>query len=81
MANKKNILIALDGSKHSLNAARYVARTCNPASLKVNLIHVMPTAPETFWDLEKDAYFKERIQPKYTAWKKNSEETAQARGV
>ena len=77
MANKKNILIALDGSKHSLNAARYVARTCNPASLKVNLIHVMPTAPETFWDLEKDAYFKERIQPKYTAWKKNSEETAQ----
>ena len=77
MANKKNILIALDGSKNSLNAARYVARTCNPASLKVNLIHVMPTAPETFWDLEKDAYFKERIQPKYTAWKKNSEETAQ----
>ena len=77
MANKKSILIALDGSKHSLNAARYVARTCNPASLEVNLIHVMPTAPETFWDLEKDAYFKERIQPKYTAWKKNSEETAQ----
>ena len=77
MANKKNILIALDGSKHSFNAARYVARTCNPASLKVNLIHVMPTAPETFWDLEKDAYFKERIQPKYTAWKKNAEETAQ----
>jgi nucleotide-binding universal stress UspA family protein len=77
MANKKNILIALDGSKNSLNAARYVARTCNPASLKVNLIHVMPTAPETFWDLEKDAYFKERIQPKYTAWKKNAEETAQ----
>ena len=77
MANKKNILIALDGSKHSLDAAKYVARTCKPASLKVDLVHVMPTAPETFWDLEKDAHFKEKIQNKYTEWKKNTEETAQ----
>jgi len=77
MANKKNILIALDGSKHSLNAAKYVARTCNSSSLKVDLIHVMPTAPDTFWDLEKEAYFKEKIQTQYTEWKKNTEETAQ----
>jgi nucleotide-binding universal stress UspA family protein len=77
MANKKNILIAVDGSKHSLDATRYVAQTCNPASLKVDLVHVMPTAPETFWDLGKEAHFKEKIQPKYTEWKKNSEETAQ----
>ena len=76
MANKKNILIALDGSKHSLNAAKYVAQTCNPASLKVDLVHVMDTAPETFWDLEQEANFKEKIQPKYTEWKKNTEETA-----
>ncbi len=76
MANKKKILIALDGSKHSLNAATYVARTCSPESLKVDLVHIMPTAPETFWDLEKDAHFKEKIQPKYTEWKKNTEETA-----
>ena len=76
MAKKKNILIALDGSKHSLNAAKYVARTCDPASLKVDLVHVMPTAPETFWDLEKESHFKEKIQPMYTEWKKNTEETA-----
>ena len=77
MQNKKNILIAMDGSRHSLDAARYVAQTCNPSSLRVNLMHVMPTAPETFWDLEKDAHFQEKIQTKYTEWKKNTEETAQ----
>lgn len=77
MQNNKKMLIALDGSKHSLNAAKYVARTCNPESLKVDLLYVMATAPETFWDLEKDAHFKEKIQPKYTEWKKNIEETAQ----
>ena len=77
MQNKKNILIAMDGSRHSLDAARYVAQTCNPSSLRVNLMHVMPTAPETFWDLEKDAHFQEKIQTNYTEWKKNTEETAQ----
>lgn len=77
MRNKKSILIAVDGSTHSLNAARYVAQTCNPSSLKVNLMHVMPTAPETFWDLEKDAHFQEKIQTQYTEWKKNTEEKAQ----
>jgi nucleotide-binding universal stress UspA family protein len=69
MANKKNILIAVDGSPHSFNAVRYVAQTFSPASLKVNLMHVMPTAPETFWDLEQDAYFKEKMTGKYTEWK------------
>jgi nucleotide-binding universal stress UspA family protein len=77
MQIKKNILIAVDGSRYSLDAARYVARTCKPASLRVNLMHVMPTAPETFWDLEKDAHFREKVQTKYTEWKKNTEETAQ----
>ena len=77
MQNKKNILIAMDGSKHSLDAARYVAQTCNPSSLRVNLMHVMPTAPETFWDLEKGAHFQEKIQTNYTEWKKNTEERAQ----
>ncbi len=77
MQDKKNMLIAVDGSQHSLNAAKYVARTCNPASLKVDLIHIMPTAPETFWDLENEAHFKANIQPKYTEWKKNAEERAQ----
>jgi nucleotide-binding universal stress UspA family protein len=73
----RKVLVAMDGSAHSLNAARYVARTCNPVSLKVNLMHVMATAPEPFWDLEKDAHFKEKIQPQYTEWKENTKKTAQ----
>lgn len=77
MANKKNILIALDGSPDSLGAARYVARTCNTANLKVSLMHVMPTTPETFWDQEKDVYFKEKMKTNYTEWEKSTKKAAQ----
>lgn len=77
MTKSKKLLIAMDGSPHSFNAVRYVARTCNPASLKVNLMHVMPTASETFLYLEKDAFFKEKMEAKYTQWKRNTKEGAQ----
>ena len=72
MQSKKKILIDLDGSPDSLGAASYVARTCNPAILKVDLIHVIPTAPETFWDQEKDIYFKEKMKTNYHEWQKST---------
>jgi len=77
MQSKKKILIALDGSPDSLGATRYVARTCNPAILKVDLLHVMPTAPETFWDQEKDIYFKEKMKTNYHEWQKSTKKAAQ----
>ena len=77
MSEKRQILIAVDGSQHSLDATSYVARTCHPANLRVTLMHVMPTAPETFWDLEKAGYFKDETRETYPAWKEKRKEAAQ----
>jgi nucleotide-binding universal stress UspA family protein len=78
MAKSKKILIAVDGSPHSLNAVRYVALNCTPADLQVNLMYVMPTAPETFWDLEKEVYFQQKMKAKYAQWKRDAKNAAQA---
>ncbi len=77
VSDKRQILIAVDGSEHSLNATSYVAKTCHPVNLKVTLMHVMPTAPETFWDLEKADYFKAETSGRYPKWKEERREVAQ----
>ena len=74
---KSNLLIAMDLSVHSCNAVRYVTRNCSPAMVKVRLMHVMPTAPEIFWDLEKEAFFKEQMKGKYAKWKREAKKEAQ----
>ena len=60
MSQQKKILIAVDSSAHSLNAVKYVAQQCAPAERSVNLMYVMPTAPETFWDLERMPFSRRR---------------------
>ena len=74
--NQKRLLVAVDGSAQSLNAVRYVARNFAPAGLKVNLMYVMPTAPETFWDLEKDAFFMQKMKSRYAQWKREARKLA-----
>jgi len=78
MAKLKKILVAVDLSTHSLNAVKYVANQCAPTDLRVNLMFVIPTAPETFWDLERDAFFRERMKGKYARWKRDTKKKAQA---
>lgn len=78
MTKSKKILIAVDLSTDSLNAVKYVAQQCTPADLRVNLMYVMPTAPEIFWDLEKDAFFREKMRTKYAQWKRDTQKGAQA---
>jgi nucleotide-binding universal stress UspA family protein len=78
MARAKKILVAVDLSNHSLNAVKYVANQCAPKDLRVNLMFVVPTAPETFWDLEKDDFFKERMKGKYAQWKRETKKKGQA---
>jgi len=75
---ESNLLIAMDLSVHSCNAVRYVSRNCSPAMVKVSLMHVMPTAPEIFWDLEKETFFKEQMKGKYAKWKREAKKEAQA---
>ena len=77
MKNSRKILVAVDGSSHSLNAVRYVAQNCGPAGLSVNLMYVMPTTPETFWDLEKDAFFMQKMKSRYAQWKREAKKVAQ----
>ena len=77
MSDKRQILIAVDGSQNSLDATSYVAKTCHPANLRITLMHVMPTAPETFWDLERANYFKDETRETYPAWKEKRKEAAQ----
>ena len=74
---ERKFLIAVDNSPHSLNAVSYAARYCGPAGIKVNLMHVMPTAPETFWDLEKETLFKEKMRGEYTQWTRSTRDLAQ----
>jgi nucleotide-binding universal stress UspA family protein len=38
----------------------------------------MPTAPEIFWDAEKEAFFKEQMRGKYAQWKREAKKEAQA---
>ena len=78
MTKSKKILIAVDLSTNSLNAVKYVAQQCTPADLRVNLMYVMPTAPEIFWDLEKNAFFREKMRTKYAQWKRDTKKGAQA---
>jgi len=78
MAEAKKILVAVDLSNHSLNAVKYVASQCAPKDLRVTLMFVVPTAPETFWDLEKDDFFKERMKGKYAQWKRETKKKGQA---
>jgi nucleotide-binding universal stress UspA family protein len=77
LSKKSHILIAVDGSQDSLRATKYVAQTCPPADLRVTLMHVLPTAPETFWDLEKTDYFKAEIGGRYVTWKEEKKGAAQ----
>ena len=78
MGKTKKILIGVDLSNHSLNAVKYVANQCAAKDLRVNMMFVMPTAPETFWDLEKDDFFRERMKGKYAQWKRETKKKAQA---
>ena len=57
---ERKFLIAVDGSSHSLNAVGYAAQYCAPAGIKVNLLHIIPPAPETLLDLGKE-YFSKNI--------------------
>ena len=77
-SNKSNLLIATDLSVHSRNAVRYVTRNCSPASLKVSLMYVMPTAPDIFWNSQNGGFYKKQMQGKYTIWKREAKKEAQA---
>ena len=74
--NERKFLIAVDGSTHSVNAVSYAAQYCGSAGIKVNLIHVIPTAPEALWDLGKEKIFKKKMRERHAGWTKKAEKIA-----
>ena len=55
-ANRKKILVALDGSGHSLDAVHYISRTLPPEGMALVLFTVYSKRPERFWDTEEDPF-------------------------
>lgn len=64
---KKKILVSLDGSDRSLNTIRYLARMDPFANMDIILFNVLNTAPESYWDLEKEPCGTKTI-PEARAW-------------
>jgi len=78
MQSSKRILIAVDGSPHSLNAVNYVARNC-ARSIFINLIHIMPKRPEqVFWQINLDKEFIDRMKAKYERWEREQRDASLA---
>jgi len=49
---KKNILVAVDGSQQSFEAVRYAALMLPKGQARIHLFHVLNLIPNNFWDLE-----------------------------
>ncbi|HVO85365.1 MAG TPA: universal stress protein [Syntrophobacteria bacterium] len=77
MAEAKRILIAVDGSTQSLGATRYVARHWASIEPQVTLMHVMRAVPEVFWDLQRQAAFKQRLKERHHEWVAHTKQTAE----
>jgi len=56
----KRILVAVDGSKPSLEAVRYVGDVLPGDQTKVVLFHVLSRVPDTFWDAHKETWIGRR---------------------
>jgi nucleotide-binding universal stress UspA family protein len=50
----KRVLVAVDGSKRSLQTVAYMAQTGPFRGMEINLYHVFNAIPEEHWDLEKE---------------------------
>ena len=64
---KNKILVAVDGSPHSLEAVRYVAAVLPPATTRVVLGHVTNELSELFTDLGQNPLYRSKI-PAIKSW-------------
>jgi nucleotide-binding universal stress UspA family protein len=64
---KIRILLGLDGSDQSFEAARYVSQLFLPKRFKLVLFHVASKIPESYWDIEKNPAFRHQLAP-IAAW-------------
>jgi len=78
MGTGKKILIAVDGSAHSLQAIKYVATLCPGSPVEVSLLHVLPmAAEELLWQISMDENFKSKIKAQYERFNDECQRAAQ----
>lgn len=77
MTNLRKLLIAVDGSPQSLDAVSYAALNLPLTDFRVNLMYVMPAAPEGLGDLGKEGFFARTIRAKHREWERSEQKAAQ----
>jgi nucleotide-binding universal stress UspA family protein len=78
MGTGKKILIAVDGSAHSLQAIKYVATLCSGSPVEVSLLHVLPlTSEELLWQISMDENFKSKIKEQFERFNDECQRAAQ----
>lgn len=78
MPDHKRILIAVDGSSHSLDAVNYVAFQCRGLKTEVTLLYVFPMASdELVCQINVNGEFRRAIQEKYNEFNRECERMAQ----
>ena len=61
MKHRRKILLAVDGSDQAFEAVRYVSLLFPPNCMEVVLFHVMTKVPESFWDVEKEPAYSNKV--------------------
>jgi nucleotide-binding universal stress UspA family protein len=51
---KKRVLVAIDGSKRSLQTIEYMTQASFFRDMEINLFHVFISVPDAFWDLTRE---------------------------
>jgi nucleotide-binding universal stress UspA family protein len=78
MPRQRSVLIAVDGSSHSLDAVNYVAFQCRGYETSVNLLYVFPMASDEFvCHINVNGEFKRPIDEKYHEFNRQCERLAQ----
>ena len=73
-AKRNRVLVALDGSDQSLEAARYMTRAISLSRAEFVLFHVLSALPESYWDLGDNPQLHSRLLALKTGEIKHEEE-------
>ena len=73
----KKFLVAVDGSRHSLEAVRYVSKCFPPKHMEIVLFNVFSKVPEFFYDLRKEPRFQKHIVEQ-RGWKKTLKDSIES---
>ena len=73
----KRILLALDGSEQSLEAARYASRILPSEKVELVLFHVLNKIPDSYWDMHKYPAYRQMLISAH-AWESEQKQEIEA---